>query len=382
MTDDWLKSMDDGKLVGAVLLDFSAAFDVIDHELLLGKLKCYGFKDAALSWMESYLSRRRQKVFFNGSFSNSKDIHCGVPQGSCLGPLLYSIFTNDLPSVMNKARVVMYADDSTIYSAASECNELTNVLSSELRMVSEWVDMNKLVLNISKTKCIVFGSRYMLADDPLLNLAINRIHVEQVKKTKLLGVILDTALSWSEHIDNIVIKMGKGIAVTRKCSEYVTSSTLNQVIQSLVFSHLEYCPAIWSSAAKKDIKKLQMAQNRAARLSLHCSNRMNIIKMHQNLSWLHVKNKLLSSLLIFFRNVTFFKKPQYLSVQLVHTSNTHNHQTRQANSGQLKQLKPRTNCLKSAVLYRAIAEWNLLPIHISQAKSKSTFKKKIKEHLM
>jgi hypothetical protein len=114
MTEDWLKSMDDRKLVGAVLPDFSAAFDIIDHELLLGKLKCYVFKSAALCWMESNLSRRRQKVLFNGSISSSKDIHCGVPQGSCLGPLLYSIFTNDLPSVMNKARVVMYADDYNV----------------------------------------------------------------------------------------------------------------------------------------------------------------------------------------------------------------------------------------------------------------------------
>ena len=104
--DRLLVKEDERKLVGAVLLDFSAVFDVIDHELLLGKLKCYGFKSAALSWMESYLSRKRLKVFFNGSFSNSKDIHCSVPQGSCLGPLLYPIFTNDLPSVMNKARVV------------------------------------------------------------------------------------------------------------------------------------------------------------------------------------------------------------------------------------------------------------------------------------
>ena len=104
----------------------------------------------------------------------------------------------------------MYVDDSTMCIAASECNELTDVLSGELRMVSEWVDMNKLVLNISKTKCIVFGSRYMLVDDPQLNLSMNRIHVEQVIKTKLIGLMLGAALSWSEHIDNIVIKMCKG----------------------------------------------------------------------------------------------------------------------------------------------------------------------------
>lgn len=129
MTDDQLKSMNDRKLVGAVLLDFSAGFDVVYHELQLGKLKCYGFMSASLSWMERYLSSRRQNVFYNGSILYSKDLRCGVPQGSCLGPLLYSIFTNALPSVMNRARVVMHADGSAMYSAASACNDLTDVLS-------------------------------------------------------------------------------------------------------------------------------------------------------------------------------------------------------------------------------------------------------------
>ena len=109
-----------------------------------------------------------------------------------------------------------------------------------LMTVSEWVDMNKLVLNISKTKYIVLGSRYMLADDPQFNLSMNRTLVEQVKKTKLLGNILDAALSRSEHIDNIVIKMDKGIAVTRKCSEYVTSCSLNQVIPGPITVRVQF----------------------------------------------------------------------------------------------------------------------------------------------
>ena len=128
--------------------------------------------------MESYLSRRRHKVFFKMEAFQTVKIHCGDPQGSCLGPLLYSSFTNDLPSVMNKARVVMYDDDSTVYRATSECNELTDGISIELRMVSEWVDMNKLAWNIPKTKWFVFGSRSMLADDPQMNLSMNRMHVE------------------------------------------------------------------------------------------------------------------------------------------------------------------------------------------------------------
>lgn len=245
------------------MLDFSAAFD---HCLLLGKLKCY-FKFTALSWMGSYLSRRRQRVFFNGSFSDSKEVQCGVPQGSCLGPLVYSIFTNDLPSVLDKARVIMYADDSTMCSAALTYQELTDVLSIELRTVAEWVSKNKLVLNISKTKCMVFGPRHMLVSNPELSLSLDGKPVEQVKKIKILGIVLDARLTWTEHIDNIVTKMGKSIAVTRKCSGYVTSSTLNQVIQALVLSHLEYCPVIWSSTAKNDLKKTPTRSKQSRQIS-------------------------------------------------------------------------------------------------------------------
>lgn len=95
MTSDWLTTLDNKMLAGAVLLDFSSAFDLIDHYLLLRKMKCYGFSQAALLWLQSYLENRRQTVFFNGSFSDKRDVSCGIPQGSCLGPLLFSMYTND-----------------------------------------------------------------------------------------------------------------------------------------------------------------------------------------------------------------------------------------------------------------------------------------------
>lgn len=95
-------------MVGTVLLDCSAAFDLIDHELLLVKLSVYGFKTSAINWMKSYLSNRQQCVLFNGTLSNIKSLQCGIPQGSCLGPLLYSIFTNDLPWVLKNACMVMH----------------------------------------------------------------------------------------------------------------------------------------------------------------------------------------------------------------------------------------------------------------------------------
>lgn len=132
MSDSWLTSIDDSMLVGTILLDFSAAFDVIDHGNLISKLISYGFTSTAIKWFTSYLSERSQRVYFNGALSCSKSLDCEVPQGSCLRPLLFSIFTNDMPYVLSKATLTMFANDSTLYYAAPTCSELNQVLSCEV----------------------------------------------------------------------------------------------------------------------------------------------------------------------------------------------------------------------------------------------------------
>ena len=163
---------------------------------------------------------------------------------------------------------------------------------------------------------------------------------------------------------------------------YIPLKTRKAVIQALVLSHLEYCPVIWSSATKIDLHKLQIAQNKAARLALQCSNRTHIAEMHSNLSWLTVENRLHSRTLTFFRNVLFDKKPQYFYDQVVYVRDEHKHMTRQAVSGVLAALKPRTNILKSSIVYRAVTGWNALPRCITNANTKYSFKSKLKEHLM
>ena len=115
----------------------------------------------------------------------------------------------------------MYADDSTIYASATTANEVTEALNKELQSVLEWVASNKLVLNITKTKSIVFGTNHSLSSRPQLNLVMNGEAVDQVEETKLLGVTLDCKLSWSKHIDAIVVKMGRGLAVIKRCSAFV-----------------------------------------------------------------------------------------------------------------------------------------------------------------
>ena len=276
----------------------------------------------------------------------------------------------------------MYADDTTLYSAAISEQAVTDTLSSALTDIYEWIEHNKLVLNISKTKAIVLGSRHTLGKNPQLKLSIGTTQIEQVNTIKLLGVTIDSSLSWSKHINNIVIKMGRGIGMARKCSGFITPSIMKSVIHSLVLSNLEYCPVIWSSATKLDLGKLQIAQNKAARLALGCPYRTSIIYMHENLNWLMVEQKLSVSLLMLLRNIISTNKPSSLAQQFEMTSE-HGYNTRGAVSGKLRtKIAPKSNCLKLTGIYRSIELWNALPKNIlSIIHNKMTFRKHIKKYL-
>lgn len=192
MTDDWMKEIDDKKIVCSVLLDLSAAFDILDHRVLLNKLRCYGFERSAVAWVESYLTERKCTVYFNGSYSEQRAVSCGVPQGSSLGPLLFSIFINDFPLILDHATVAGYADDLTIYTSAYTTDELTKILNKELELTEKWMLCNKLVLNRGKTKCIVLGSRHSLSKAPKLHISLGDTEIEQVTEVRLLGIIVDS----------------------------------------------------------------------------------------------------------------------------------------------------------------------------------------------
>ncbi len=162
---------------------------------MLEKLKCYKFTSQTVHWFKGYLTNRRQCVFYNGSYSEVKELQCGVPQGSCLGPLLFSIFTNDLPLVLKRARAVMYADDTTLYLPATSIEKWSADLDEELQLVVKWVRNNKMVLNLTKTKSIVFGSNSKLKLKPQLNVSVKSVPIEQVEEIRLFGVILDQGSS-------------------------------------------------------------------------------------------------------------------------------------------------------------------------------------------
>ena len=151
-TDDWYSGMDEGYSTGLISIDLKKAFDTVDHKILYQKLEHYGVVGRELSWFKSYLSNRKQFCRVNGVDSNIKKIDVGVPQGSCLCPLLFLVYINDLPCIAKNSKVSIYADDTSIYHSPKDITQLNKALNEELIRLDRWLKGNKLSLNVTKMR--------------------------------------------------------------------------------------------------------------------------------------------------------------------------------------------------------------------------------------
>jgi hypothetical protein len=199
------------------------------------------------------------------------------------------------------------------------------------------------------------------------------VEIEQVEVTKLLGVTLDCELSWSKHIDTTVVKMGRSLSIIKPCFAFVTALSTRQVLRVLFLSPLDYCSVVWSGATKSDVGKLQLAQNRAARLALKSTRRAHINDMHVNLSWLKVEERFTSTLHVFVRGVDKLNVPSCLFKILAHSSNIHAYPTRHATSGLFTMPKSRMDYGRRTVRHRAMTTWNSIPHQVTDASSRIRF---------
>ena len=150
--------MDSGRLTGAVFLDLSKAFDTVDHNLLLHKIKSVVLSEVTINWFQSYLAHRNQRTSVRDTLSVAAPITVGVPQGSILGSLLFRIYVNDLPSCQLSSEIILYADGTVIYYSSADMLDLESQLNSDLATISNWFSSNLLTLNISKCNFVTFGN--------------------------------------------------------------------------------------------------------------------------------------------------------------------------------------------------------------------------------
>ena len=263
MTSDIFAALDKHKSVIGVFVDFQKAFDTVPHELLLKKLSHYGIRGCILKWFESYLSDRTQRTIYEGSQSLPLPVTYGVPQGSVLGPILFLLNINDISNAFNKFKVVLFADDSSFYIIGSDIKSLIIEANSELDKFYEWSIANRLSVHLDKTKFILFTKKRRKNDIPLF---LNFDIIKQCEFHKILGVTLDSNLSFKYHINDVCNKLSRSINLLFNLKDLMPAHVLKTMYYAYVHPHLLYCLPLWGSACPTHLQSIFLLQKRAIRI--------------------------------------------------------------------------------------------------------------------
>ena len=307
-TDDRYNGMDLGKLVGLVFIDLKKTFDTIDHNILCKKLELYGVQQREISWFKSYLTNRKQFFRVNGVDSEIGDIEVGVPQGSCLGPLLFLIYINDLLQAVRYSKVSMYADATSLCYQSPDLTRLNEAINSDLRKLNSWLQGNKLSLNVAKTHSMLISTkqkhRILKSQNEDLKLKIRDNELEVVNKTKYLGLQIDYSLDWKEQIKAISAKVSRAVGFLKHAKPFLPKEALQTLYTGIVEPHFPYCCSVWGCAGSTEINQLQKLQKRAARIILpftpgHCLKFIQMLKLVPSIFFLVPKEPLPPKLFVY-----------------------------------------------------------------------------------
>jgi hypothetical protein len=326
-----LKKLDEKKIPLGIFLDLSKAFDTLDHNILLHKLQYYGVKDVELKWFQSYLCNRFQFVSFEGTSSSMLPMITGVPQGSVLGPLLFILYMNDIHYATDKFHAILFADDTSLTSTLCtfgkklSLNELSNSINIELKKVQTWLEINKLSLNVKKTKFMIFHSNKRDIQNHIPCLKINEQQIERVNEFNFLGLTLDQHMTWNAHVQKVSNKISKTIGVMNRLKRYLPLSVLRTLYNSLILPHLQYSLLAWGTKSCRLFK----LQKRAIRLISSSKYNAHAEPIFKKLNLLKIEDLYKLKIMKLYYNYTNRKLPKYFESMFTLISNTCLHNTRQ-----------------------------------------------------
>lgn len=368
LTDFVTRSMDKGKYTACIFIDLQKAFDCVDHEILLYKLSKLNLSNKDKHFFETYLLQRKQSVRVNDRCSNFMYVKKGVPQGSILGPDLFKIYIDDITHLALNGSIQLYADDAVIkYSIDSE-SELKGAILSDLAVVEEWLQKNKLSLNIKKTKVMLFQNKTWN------NFTINYKHesLELVEHFNYLGLVIDNKLKWFSHIDHVIKKISPYIFILRRLRKFFSKDILYSIFSSYISSHLCYLNPIWCRTTQSYITKLDVLLKKAIK-TIHgypLRYPTHLLYTNQYISFDNLCKRELY--LIAFKIVNNKIKHNFI---LNRNIDFHNYNTRNKSNFYVSLFK--TDKQKNNCLYNCLQAFNNLPSDIKEIQSINVFKKRI-----
>ena len=415
MYTTWLEALDQGDMAGVCMIDMSAAFDVVDTEILLEKLKLYGFDRNAIQWTWSYLTYRSQAVYVEGSMSSFLPLEAGVPQGSILGPIFYTIFTNELPQVVHEdscthrqvdptslfaiqcqecGGVCCYADDSTYTAAGSDPVELSEKLTKKYNELADFLTANKLKVNDDKTHLLVMSTRQKrcFRDTSTVTIRTPTATITPSIVERLLGAQVHQDMHWKQHLlenENSLIKsLTTRAGAIKKISRTASFKTRKMIANGIYMSKLIYLMPVWIGSEDYLVNALQVNLNKVARMvtKLDIFTPTNVLM--QQCGWMTVKQLMVYHSLVLLHKILQHRAPAFLYQKV--TSGSIQYNTRQAASSSAALTaagvtwQPSvSNCeldiTRSSWCWSSVSWYNRLPPGLMAEQKIEKFKTRLKE---
>ena len=373
LLDSIRDNVDKGRLVGAVFVDLSKAFDTVSHAMLLDKLPLYGVEGKELEWFKDYLFFRKAKVAYNGCFSQENALLTGVPQGSILGPLLFLVLFNDVVDVIEHSSILKYADDIVLYVADKDIQSIKAKLSKDMDCLADWLKSNELVLNLKKgkTESLLFGTSQRIAKqtEPFEIKLSHQTVINNTTEYKYLGVRVDSSLNLNSNFNACYKKASGKLRLLAKIRSYLDQATAATIYHSMILPTFTYCGILQLKYTNTQMSRLSSLHTRALKIV------SGDVRPNQKLTSVVNANKTRACKLVrkCLERETCEQLQNYFTLQ------EHERQTRN-NNYTLKLPRIKTEYARKSFMFMSAKVYNELPLELRKIENHKEFENQLKDH--